>query len=79
MVCRDEKRGKEAQEEIIKESNNPNVELCLCDMSLPQEVFSFTKRFVETKKPLSVRINVKKRNETNVFFFCYCLSFIDSL
>jgi dehydrogenase/reductase SDR family protein 12 len=54
MVCRDEKRGKEAQEEIIKESNNSNVELHLCDMSQPQDVFAFTNRFVQSKKPLNV-------------------------
>ena len=57
MVCRDEKRGKEAQEEIIQESKNPNVELILCDMSLPQEVVTFTKHFLESKKPLTVGLN----------------------
>lgn len=55
MVCRDEKRGKEAQEEIMRESNNANVELHLCDMAQPQAVFAFTKAFIESKKPLSVR------------------------
>lgn len=55
MVCRDESRGKEAQEEIIRESNNTNVELLLCDMSLPQEVAAFAKKFIETKKPLTVK------------------------
>ena len=54
MVCRDEKRGKEAQEEIIKESNNSNVELHLCDMSQPQDVSAFTNRFIQSNKPLNV-------------------------
>ncbi len=54
MVCRDEKRGKEAQEEIIRESNNSNVELHLCDMSQPQDVFVFTKKFLQSQKPLNV-------------------------
>ncbi len=54
MVCRDEKRGKEAQEEIIRESNNSNVELHLCDMSQPQDVFLFTKKFLQSQKPLNV-------------------------
>lgn len=54
IVCRDEKRGKEAQEEIIRETNNPNVELHLCDMSKPQDVAAFTKKFIESKKPLNV-------------------------
>ncbi|CAF1944991.1 unnamed protein product [Rotaria magnacalcarata] len=57
MVCRDEKRGKEAQEEIIRESNNRHVELHLCDMSKPQDVFAFTKQFVDSKKPLNVLCN----------------------
>jgi short-subunit dehydrogenase len=56
MVCRDEKRGKDVQEEIIRETNNPNVELHLCDLSLPQEVAAFAKRFIQTKKPLNVTI-----------------------
>lgn len=54
MVCRDEKRGKEAQEEIIRESKNPKVELFLCDMSKPQDVFAFTKTFLQSQKPLNV-------------------------
>jgi dehydrogenase/reductase SDR family protein 12 len=55
MVCRDETRGKEAQEEIIRESNNRNVDLHICDLSKPQDVFSFAKKFVQSKKPLNVR------------------------
>jgi hypothetical protein len=54
MVCRDEKRGKEVREEIIRESNNQNVELHICDLSKPQEVFTFAKEFVQSKKPLNV-------------------------
>lgn len=54
MVCRDEQRGKEAQEEIIRESNNSNIELYLCDMSKPQDVFAFTKKFIQLQKPLNV-------------------------
>ncbi|CAF2315504.1 unnamed protein product [Rotaria sp. Silwood2] len=57
MVCRDEKRGKEAQEEIIRDSNNRNVELYLCDMSKPQDVTAFTKQFIESQKPLNVLCN----------------------
>ena len=61
MVCRDEKRGKEAQEEIIRESKNSNVELHLCDLSLPQDVFAFSKKFVDMKKPLNVKSNDQHR------------------
>ncbi|CAF1036211.1 unnamed protein product [Rotaria sordida] len=57
MVCRDEKRGKEAQEEIIRESNNRNIELYLCDMSKPQDVVIFTKQFIQLQKPLNVLCN----------------------
>jgi dehydrogenase/reductase SDR family protein 12 len=57
MVCRDEKRGKEAQEEIIQESNNPNIELYLCDMSKPEDVVAFTKKFIQLQKPLNVLCN----------------------
>lgn len=55
MVCRDEKRGKEAQEEIIRDSKNTNVELHLCDMSQPQDVVAFTKKFLQSQKPLTVK------------------------
>ncbi|CAF0727729.1 unnamed protein product [Rotaria sp. Silwood1] len=57
MVCRDEQRGKEAQEEIIRESNNRNVELYLCDLSKPQDVATFTKQFIQLQKPLNVLCN----------------------
>lgn len=69
MVCRDEKRGKEAQEEIIRESNNPNVELHLCDLSLPQDVFAFSKKFVDMKKPLNVKSNDQHRFVEILSFF----------
>ena len=55
MVCRDETRGKEAQEEIIQQSNNRNVDLHICDLSQPKEVLKFVKDFVQSKKPLNVR------------------------
>lgn len=57
MVCRDEERGKQSQEEIIKESNNSNVELFICDLSQPRDVVSFTKKFLELKKPLNILCN----------------------
>jgi dehydrogenase/reductase SDR family protein 12 len=54
MVCRDEKRGKEAQEDIIRQSNNQNVKLHICDLSKPQDVSKFAKEFAQSKTPLNV-------------------------
>jgi short-subunit dehydrogenase len=67
MVCRDEQRGKEAQEEIIRESKNSNVELHLCDMSKPQDVFAFTKTFLQSQKPLNVLNNFFSKEKFNLF------------
>lgn len=33
MVCRNEKRGQEALNEVVNQSGNHNVELMLCDLS----------------------------------------------
>ncbi|UJR11684.1 hypothetical protein I4U23_015865 [Adineta vaga] len=57
MVCRDETRGREAQEEIIQKSNNRNVDLHICDLSQPKDVLKFAKEFVQSKKPLNILCN----------------------
>jgi short-subunit dehydrogenase len=71
MVCRDEKRGKEAQEEIIRESKNSNVELHLCDMSQPKDVFAFTKQFLQSQKPLNV-IPTRTQKIISQLISCRC-------
>ncbi|XP_057294788.1 dehydrogenase/reductase SDR family member 12-like [Hydractinia symbiolongicarpus] len=57
MVCRNEVKGKEAQDEIKTHSGNDDVHLHILDMSEPQKVYLFAKQFVETSKPLHVIIN----------------------
>lgn len=71
MVCRDEKRGKEVQEEIIQETKNANVELHLCDLAQPQDVMTFAKKFVQSQKPLTVRKKILSNNFLLFFFFFF--------
>ena len=75
MVCRDEKRGKEVQEEIIQETKNSNVELHLCDMSQPQDVVAFAKKFLQAQKPLTVRMQILL-DKLLLLFFLSCRSFV---
>lgn len=38
MICRNEAKGKEAQQEVIQESGNTKVDLLLCDFSKLEDV-----------------------------------------
>ncbi|UJR19630.1 hypothetical protein I4U23_022764 [Adineta vaga] len=57
MVCRDKNRGEEAQKEIVDQTNNHNVELHICDLSKPQDIYAFAQEFVRSKKPLDILCN----------------------
>ncbi|ESO86444.1 hypothetical protein LOTGIDRAFT_195174 [Lottia gigantea] len=57
MVCRDQKRGEEALNEIKSTSGNSNIKLHQLDMSLPSEVLKFTKNFEKSGEKLNVLIN----------------------
>ena len=57
MICRSEERGKEAQEEIMKESGSEDVHLHIVDMSQPSNVHKFAESYVRDGKPVHVLVN----------------------
>jgi NAD(P)-dependent dehydrogenase (short-subunit alcohol dehydrogenase family) len=57
MVCKDQERGETARKEIIEESNNPNVDLLICDLSSQKQIRNLVKTFKDKYKALHVLIN----------------------
>ncbi|NLC95055.1 MAG: SDR family oxidoreductase [Bacilli bacterium] len=57
MVCRNEERGKKAQEEIIQITGNENVYLMICDLSSFDSVKRFSEEFRNQFGYLDVLIN----------------------
>ncbi len=57
MLCRDKERGEEAQNEIIKETGNKNVDLFLCDLSSQKSIRKFVSEFKNKYQNLHVLIN----------------------
>lgn len=57
MVCRNEKRGEEAQEEIIKKSDNENVDLLIADLSSLESVDDLVTTFRQEYDRLDILIN----------------------
>lgn len=69
MLCRNKERGKKAQEEIIAETGNTNVDLHLCDFSKLEAVREFASAFNKIYDRLDVLVNnaaiiTTKRQET---------------
>lgn len=56
LVCRNEKLGTEAKEKIMKSTQNENVHLHIVDMSLPNQIVAFIKKFSEENKKLDVLV-----------------------
>ena len=57
MVCRDHKKGEEARQEIMAESQNDNVELMLADMSSQDSIRRMASDFQNTHEKLELLIN----------------------
>ena len=57
MVCRNEKKGKSALQEIVNLSGNNNLELMLCDFSSSKSINEFVKRFKEKYDQIDVLLN----------------------
>jgi len=57
MVCRNPTTAEEVKNEIINETENQNIHLHLLDMSKSQDVYDFSKNFVENNKQLHVLVN----------------------
>jgi dehydrogenase/reductase SDR family protein 12 len=49
MVCRNERTGQAAKDQIIAQSNNPNIHLHIVDMSRPKQIVQFVQQFPEQK------------------------------
>ena len=57
MVCRNEKKGVAAMEEIIASTNNKNITLEICDLSSQQQIKQLAERIQLKHKSLDVLIN----------------------
>jgi NAD(P)-dependent dehydrogenase (short-subunit alcohol dehydrogenase family) len=69
MVCRNEKTGREAQQEIIAACGHERVDLMLCDLSSQQQIIDLAKRVYKKYDRLDVLINnagliLENRQET---------------
>jgi NAD(P)-dependent dehydrogenase (short-subunit alcohol dehydrogenase family) len=68
MVCRDKEAGRTAQEEIINETGNKNIDLFLCDLSSQGQIRKLVDEFKQKYQNLHVLINnagimLKNRSE----------------
>jgi NAD(P)-dependent dehydrogenase (short-subunit alcohol dehydrogenase family) len=57
MLCRDEKRGRDAQGDIKAQSGNGNIDLVLCDLSSIKCIEAFADEFRKKYSRLDVLIN----------------------
>ncbi|MFA9555744.1 SDR family oxidoreductase [Evansella sp. AB-rgal1] len=69
MLCRNEEKGRIAQQQIIEESGNNNIDLHICDFSNLDDVRKFASIFNKTYDHLHVLVNnaaviTTKRQET---------------
>ncbi|MHA1952958.1 MAG: SDR family oxidoreductase, partial [Candidatus Heimdallarchaeaceae archaeon] len=57
MVCRNQEKGKKAQEDIIRTTKNRNIELSICDLASLKDVKHFAEEFIKNHSELHVLIN----------------------
>lgn len=57
MICRNEEKGKTAMEEVKKYSNNDDIHLHICDVSLQSDIKDFVKKFTSEQKRLDCLVN----------------------
>ncbi|WP_280771443.1 SDR family oxidoreductase [Salipaludibacillus daqingensis] len=57
MLCRNEVKGKQAQEEIVNKTGNTKVDLLLCDFADLTDVRRFASHFNKTYGQLNVLVN----------------------
>lgn len=57
MVCRDKERGEIAQEEIINQTGNKNIDLLICDLSSQEQIRQLVDEFKQKYQKLHVLIN----------------------
>lgn len=56
LVCRNEKLGITAKDDIIKETKNDNIFLHVVDLSQPKQIIEFTTKFCEDHDNLNVLV-----------------------
>ncbi len=57
MLCRDEKRGREAQCEVIEKSGDKDVDLMICDLGSMASIKAFSQAFILKYDQLHILIN----------------------
>eukprot|EP01124_Arcella_intermedia_P022897 TRINITY_DN3516_c0_g1_i1.p1 TRINITY_DN3516_c0_g1~~TRINITY_DN3516_c0_g1_i1.p1 ORF type:complete len:328 (-),score=68.51 TRINITY_DN3516_c0_g1_i1:72-965(-) len=57
VVCRSEQKGKEAVQNLIQSSNNPNIHLHICDISEMSQIRHLASQFLAQDLPLDVLIH----------------------
>lgn len=58
MVCRDPVAGERVRQELIAESQNPNIKLHLVDLSRPGQIKAFCQSFIAAKETEAIDILV---------------------
>lgn len=58
MLCRDAEKGRDARVELIRQSENPNIDLIACDLSSLAEVRLFADEFTRFYPRLDVLANI---------------------
>lgn len=57
MLCRNQQRGEDARQQIIKETGNDKVELHVLDMGDVKAIRKFTDEYVKSGRSLDVLVN----------------------
>ncbi|MHA1884306.1 MAG: SDR family oxidoreductase [Promethearchaeota archaeon] len=57
MLCRNKETGELAQNEIISETGNKNIDLLICDLSSQEQIRGFVDEFKQKYQQLNVLIN----------------------
>lgn len=57
MVCRNEDKARVARQQIINETNNPGIEIILCDFAIQSEIREAARNIQQTYKQVDVLIN----------------------
>jgi NAD(P)-dependent dehydrogenase (short-subunit alcohol dehydrogenase family) len=57
MLCRDEKRGREAQQDVMKQSGKEDIDLLICDLGSIESIKKFYATFCQKYDELHILIN----------------------
>mgnify|MGYP001797494348 FL=1 len=57
MVCRNQQKAEKAREEIIAQSNNPNIEIFLCDFAEQAQIKTVAQQLIQHYPTIDILIN----------------------